>query len=123
MVRRTAKSELGPFSNYRLTARLILANRPGLFAKVATTLESFKARLGAVHLVSASSDSTTRDITFDVPNEQEGDRLLEKLGSIPGIEAALPVMEGKVRLFKEFGGIDAWPLCLNTRELKKPFKS
>jgi malate dehydrogenase (oxaloacetate-decarboxylating) len=35
------------------------------------------------------------------------------LGDI-GPEAALPVMEGKAILFKEFGGIDAWPLCLGT---------
>jgi malate dehydrogenase (oxaloacetate-decarboxylating) len=34
------------------------------------------------------------------------------LGNI-GPEAAMPVMEGKALLFKEFGGVDAWPLCLN----------
>ncbi len=33
------------------------------------------------------------------------------LGDI-GPEAALPVMEGKAMLFKEFGGIDAFPICL-----------
>jgi malate dehydrogenase (oxaloacetate-decarboxylating) len=37
------------------------------------------------------------------------------LGDI-GPEAALPVMEGKAILFKEFGGIDAWPLCLATTD-------
>jgi malate dehydrogenase (oxaloacetate-decarboxylating) len=37
------------------------------------------------------------------------------LGDI-GPEAALPVMEGKAVLFKEFGGIDAWPLCLATTD-------
>jgi malate dehydrogenase (oxaloacetate-decarboxylating) len=37
------------------------------------------------------------------------------LGDI-GPEAAMPVMEGKAMLFKEFGGIDAWPLCLNTKD-------
>jgi malate dehydrogenase (oxaloacetate-decarboxylating) len=35
------------------------------------------------------------------------------LGDI-GPEAALPVMEGKAILFKEFGGVDAWPICLAT---------
>ena len=35
------------------------------------------------------------------------------LGDI-GPEAALPVMEGKAILFKEFGQIDAWPICLAT---------
>ena len=34
------------------------------------------------------------------------------LGNI-GPEAAMPVMEGKAVLFKEFGGVDAYPLCVN----------
>ena len=37
------------------------------------------------------------------------------LGDI-GPEAAMPVMEGKALLFKEFGGVDAWPLCLSTQD-------
>ena len=37
------------------------------------------------------------------------------LGNI-GPEAAIPVMEGKAVLFKEFAGIDAWPLCLATQD-------
>ena len=37
------------------------------------------------------------------------------LGDI-GPEAAMPVMEGKALLFKEFGGIDAWPICLSTKD-------
>jgi malate dehydrogenase (oxaloacetate-decarboxylating) len=37
------------------------------------------------------------------------------LGDI-GPEAAMPVMEGKALLFKEFGGIDAWPICLATKD-------
>jgi malate dehydrogenase (oxaloacetate-decarboxylating) len=37
------------------------------------------------------------------------------LGDI-GPEAALPVMEGKAILFKEFGGVDSWPICLDTKD-------
>ena len=37
------------------------------------------------------------------------------LGDI-GPEAALPVMEGKAVLFKEFGGVDAWPIALATKD-------
>lgn len=36
------------------------------------------------------------------------------LGDI-GPEAAMPVMEGKAVLFKEFGGVDAFPICLDAR--------
>lgn len=38
------------------------------------------------------------------------------LGNI-GPYAALPVMEGKAQLFKEFAGIDAFPICLNTNSI------
>src|SRR3954447_17953225 len=34
-----------------------------------------------------------------------------------GLEAAMPLMEGKALLFKEFAGIDAWPLCLATKDV------
>nr|VFK29891.1 MAG: malate dehydrogenase (oxaloacetate-decarboxylating) [Candidatus Kentron sp. MB]VFK33909.1 MAG: malate dehydrogenase (oxaloacetate-decarboxylating) [Candidatus Kentron sp. MB]VFK76509.1 MAG: malate dehydrogenase (oxaloacetate-decarboxylating) [Candidatus Kentron sp. MB] len=37
------------------------------------------------------------------------------LGNI-GALGAIPVMEGKALLFKEFAGIDAWPICLDTQD-------
>jgi malate dehydrogenase (oxaloacetate-decarboxylating) len=37
------------------------------------------------------------------------------LGNIGGL-ASLPVMEGKAVLFKEFGGVDAFPICLDTQD-------
>ena len=37
------------------------------------------------------------------------------LGNI-GAEAALPVMEGKAVLFREFGGVNAFPICLDTQD-------
>lgn len=37
------------------------------------------------------------------------------LGNL-GPEAALPVMEGKCILFKEFAGVDAFPICLDTQD-------
>ena len=40
------------------------------------------------------------------------------LGDI-GPKAALPVMEGKAVLFKEFGGVDAFPICLDTKDPEK----
>jgi malate dehydrogenase (oxaloacetate-decarboxylating) len=38
------------------------------------------------------------------------------LGDI-GPEAAMPVMEGKAMLFKEFAGVDAFPVCLATKDV------
>jgi malate dehydrogenase (oxaloacetate-decarboxylating) len=40
------------------------------------------------------------------------------LGNI-GPEAALPVMEGKAMLFKEFADIDAYPICLQTQDVEE----
>jgi malate dehydrogenase (oxaloacetate-decarboxylating) len=40
------------------------------------------------------------------------------LGDI-GPEGAMPVMEGKALLFKEFGGVDAWPICLATKDTEE----
>ena len=40
------------------------------------------------------------------------------LGNI-GPLAALPVMEGKAALFKEFGGVDAFPICLDEHDPEK----
>lgn len=189
--------EIGPYSSYRLTVRLVLANHPGMFALVAQLLESHGASLGAVDLVSANAETVVRDITFDARSEHDGEKLLSQLKDLPdvqvlwssdrvsllhlggkiriqnkiplttrnalsmvytpgvgrvaqaigedpskafvfttkgnsvavvtdgsavlglgniGPEAALPVMEGKVMLFKEFADIDAWPLCLSTQD-------
>ncbi|MEZ5216682.1 MAG: NADP-dependent malic enzyme [Ilumatobacteraceae bacterium] len=40
------------------------------------------------------------------------------LGDI-GPEAAMPVMEGKAVLFKNFGGVDAYPVCVNGRTVEE----
>src|SRR4029450_10482847 len=196
-------NDIGPYSNYRLTVRLELANKPGIFAKVASALAEEGANLGAVDLASATAEEMVRDVTFDVRDEAHGERVLARLNDIPdvtvlsasdrifllhlggkiqvrsklplttrnvlsmvytpgvgrvalaiardkskasaftpksnsvavitdgsavlglgnlGPEAALPVMEGKAALFKRFGDIDAWPLCLDTQDVDEIVK-
>ncbi|MGL4508933.1 MAG: NAD-dependent malic enzyme, partial [Cetobacterium sp.] len=44
------------------------------------------------------------------------------LGNI-GPEAALPVMEGKAILFKEFAGVNAFPICLDTQDTEEIIKT
>lgn len=51
----------------------------------------------------------------------DGSRVLG-LGNI-GPEAALPVMEGKAILFKEFGNVDAFPICLATQDTEEIIKT
>ncbi|GKS58492.1 malate dehydrogenase [Nitrospira sp.] len=77
--------DYGPYANYRLTARLELRNRPGIFAQVAALLAEEKANLGAVDIVSASADRVVRDITFEVRDEEHGEQVLKRLNSLPDI--------------------------------------
>jgi len=51
----------------------------------------------------------------------DGTRVLG-LGDI-GPEAAIPVMEGKAILFKYLGGVDAWPICLDTKDAEEIIKT
>jgi len=51
----------------------------------------------------------------------DGSRVLG-LGNI-GPEAGLPVYEGKAILFKEFGGVDAFPICLDTQDTEEIIKA
>lgn len=51
----------------------------------------------------------------------DGTRVLG-LGDI-GPEAAMPVMEGKALLFKYLGGVDAVPICLNTKDPEEIIKA
>lgn len=44
------------------------------------------------------------------------------LGNI-GPKAAMPVMEGKCMLFKDFGGVDAFPICLDTQDVEEIIKT
>ncbi len=44
------------------------------------------------------------------------------LGNI-GAKAAMPVMEGKAVLFKEFGGVNAVPICLDTQDTEEIIKA
>ncbi len=65
----------------------------------------------------AEDASRARDLTMkgnSVAIVSDGSAVLG-LGNI-GPLAALPVMEGKALLFKEFSGIDAWPICLDTQD-------
>ncbi|MBF0503830.1 MAG: NAD-dependent malic enzyme [Candidatus Omnitrophica bacterium] len=191
-------------SNNKVTIRLELVNRPGVFASVAALIASAKAGLGAVDIVDVTATKIIRDVTFDVAREKDAEKILKGLGKLknvriiaisdrvlllhlggkiqvhnktplqtrnqlsmaytPGVakvsqviaknpeevykltikansvaivtdgsailglgnlgpEAALPVMEGKAMIFKEFANIDAWPICLATQNVDEIVKT
>ena len=67
--------------------------------------------------VIAADPRKARDLTIkhnSIAVVTDGSAVLG-LGNI-GPLAAIPVMEGKALLFKQFGDLDAWPICLDTQD-------
>lgn len=88
---------------------LSLAYSPGVAEpcrKIAENKEDVYKYTAKGHLVAVITDGTA----------------VLGLGDI-GPEAALPVMEGKCVLFKEFGGVDAFPICLDTKDTEEIIKT
>ncbi len=84
---------------------LSLAYNPG----VAQAVKQIKKKKKAVY------DLTIKNNTVAVVTD--GSAVLG-LGNV-GPEAALPVMEGKCAIFKEFAGINAFPICLKTQDAEE----
>jgi len=79
--------------------------------------------VGAVCLEIAKNKKLSWDLTNranQVAIVSDGTAILG-LGNI-GPEAGMPVMEGKSAIFKEFAGIDAIPLCINTQDTEEIIK-
>lgn len=98
-------------SKVPLTTRnqLSMAYTPG----VARVSQAIAADPSKVHTLTIKSNS--------VAIVSDGSAILG-LGNL-GPEAALPVMEGKAMIFKEFAGIDAWPICLATQDTEEIIKT
>jgi malate dehydrogenase (oxaloacetate-decarboxylating) len=186
-----------PSASYSLTLRVKLSSRAGTLGKVATAIGRAGGDIGAIDIVSVSSDFIIRDITVNAASSEHGERIVEAVRDVDGIEvinvsdrtflmhiggkievvskmplktradlsmaytpgvariceaiyqdpekaftltikkntvaivsdgtavlglgdigpaAAMPVMEGKAMLFKEFAGVDAFPICLSTKD-------
>src|SRR4026207_1426907 len=88
-------NEIEPYSNYRLTVRLELANTPGMFAKVAAVLAEEGANLGAVDIVSATSSRMVPDVTIDVQSEAHGEQVLARIRALPEVK----VLSASDRIF------------------------
>ncbi|MDO8506653.1 MAG: NAD-dependent malic enzyme, partial [Candidatus Limnocylindria bacterium] len=70
---------------YRLVFRLEIANSPGMFARVATTIGARGCSLGAIDLVEATPKVHVRDVTVDAPDEKTGQALHDDLQRIDGV--------------------------------------
>jgi malate dehydrogenase (oxaloacetate-decarboxylating) len=80
--------------------------------------------VGRICMAIAENPSLVRELTIKsntVAIVTDGSAVLG-LGNL-GPEAALPVMEGKAMLFKEFAEIDAFPICLATQDVDEIVKT
>jgi malate dehydrogenase (oxaloacetate-decarboxylating) len=97
------KLEVRPRAPLKTRDDLSMAYTPGV-ARVSRAIADNPAKVWALTI----KQNTVAVVT-------DGTAVLG-LGDI-GPEGALPVMEGKAVLFKEFGDIDAWPVCLATKDV------
>jgi len=97
------KLEITPRLPLKTRDDLSMAYTPGV-ARISTAIAEDPAKVWAL---------TIKQNTVAVVSD--GTAVLG-LGDV-GPEAALPVMEGKAVLFKEFGGVDAFPICLATKDV------
>jgi malate dehydrogenase (oxaloacetate-decarboxylating) len=102
---RGGKLEVVPRTPLRDRRDLSLAYTPGV-AEVSRAI-ALKPELADVYTGRANTVAIVTDGTAVLG-----------LGDI-GPAAALPVMEGKAVLFKHFGGVDAVPICLATRDVEE----
>jgi malate dehydrogenase (oxaloacetate-decarboxylating) len=97
------KIEVTPRHRVRTRDELSMAYTPGV-ARVSEAIANDPAKVWTLttkqHMVAVITDGSA----------------VLGLGNV-GPEAALPVMEGKAMLFKEFGRVDAFPICLATQDV------
>lgn len=98
----TGKISVEPKSKVTNNADLSMVYTPGV-AQVCTQIQNHP-ELAWTHTIKGNTVAVVSD----------GSRVLS-LGNI-GAHAAMPVMEGKAMLFKQFAGVNAFPICLNTQD-------
>ncbi len=106
---RSTSQDIGPYSNYRMTVRLELTQRPGVFAQLATAIAEEGASIGAVDIVSATRTKVVRDMTLDVQSEEHGEQVLKHLNNLSEVRVIassdrifLMHLGGKIRVESKF---------------------
>lgn len=119
----------------KITERKAIALHKKLKGKILFGNKTRRLKLKEIQLIYTPGVAAVSEAIFHHPNQKyvltskrnnvaivtDGTRILG-LGNI-GPYAALPVMEGKAVLYRQFGGITAFPLCLNTTKKDEIIKT
>jgi malate dehydrogenase (oxaloacetate-decarboxylating) len=119
----------------KATARKAIALHKKLKGKILLGNKTRRLKLKEIQLIYTPGVAAVSEAIFHHPDQKDiltskrnnvaiitdGTRILG-LGNI-GPYAALPVMEGKAVLYRQFGGITAFPLCLNTTKKDQIIKT
>ncbi len=117
------------------TARKAITLHKRLKGKILFGNKTHRLKLKEIQLIYTPGVAAVSEAIFHHPDQKyvltskrnnvaivtDGTRILG-LGNI-GPYAALPVMEGKAVLYRQFGGITAFPLCLNTTDKDQIIKT
>ena len=122
-------------SSSKVTARKSIALHKKLKGRILLGNKTRQLKLKEIQLIYTPGVAAVSEAIFHHPDQKyiltskrnnvaivtDGTRILG-LGNI-GPYAALPVMEGKAVLYRQFGGITAFPLCLNTTKKDEIIKT
>lgn len=187
-----------PSASNSITVRVVIANRPGMLAKVTSVIGEHGGNIGAIDIARAEKEKLTRDITINTRSDEHAQTIVREMRGIEGVdvvnisdrtflmhlggklevesksplntrdqlsmaytpgvarvcesihevptdahrltiksntvavvsdgtavlglgdigpEAAIPVMEGKAQLLKEFADVNGFPICLDTTDV------
>ena len=83
------------------TYRIQLPHRPGQLAKVAGTIAEGNGLIGDVTTVSVGREASIREMTIEVEDREQAERIAGMLGALPGVEV---LWERDRALLKHEGG-------------------
>ena len=94
-----------PSASYSLTLRVKITNQPGMLGKITSLIGEVGGDIGAIDIHGFENEAIIRDITIKVKDQAHGERLVNEVKKIPGIEVVnvsdrtfLMHLGGKIRV-------------------------
>jgi len=78
--------EYQPSASNSITIRVVIANRPGMLAKVTSVIGEKGGNIGAIDIVRAEQDELTRDITINTRSDGHAQSIVQEIREIDGVE-------------------------------------